>query len=475
VERIGLNLRKSLEKYEEIRIWLQLQESGRVLDRAGRKLCNIRIESPIGGLEDTLTLTVSDKDAEFALASTRPFGTRAEQQWTQQSMSSSNLPMPTREMFNPIKQIGTLLFESLFEGKRETLYRRCLEYSKEQGTGLRLRLLFSDPELEALPWEFLHDGEDFVNLSTMLHVVRTPSSIQLSSPKPASKRLRILAVACEPYEGALGAKKDLDFLQTLTQSFPQLELHTLYQCSPASLIGKVASLDFEVFHFSGTGIINVRGNQDELFLTDNKSNAEINWRLARELQKKSELQLILFSACHTGRIAKDFAETDQTCTIGISSVISDVACVAFVDGFYNEILIGGSLEVAVAKGRQKMVMHNPGGNEWGLPIFYMPTVSSPFFIQVPEINFEKRLARAPKTLETVTLSPDVQREQEKLYRQLELTHTNLNALEAIKASYKGKVPKSIESQISESQKKQQELNMRLNEIASSQSKQREVP
>jgi hypothetical protein len=461
-------LQTDLGKYEEMEIWMELLG----FDKQGQKLHHVRINSPIGKSDDELRLNVSDKDAEFALASTSSFGQRVGQPWAQESMSSEDYPMRAREVFDPIKQIGNRLFSNLFEGSREILYRRSLEYSKQRGKGLRLRMLISDPELEALPWEFLHDGYDFVNLSANSPLVRTPvrsfDSNPMRPPKPANERLRVLAVASEPGEGCLGAEKDIDLLKSLQDSFPQFELHALCNPPPQQLIETVRSWDFDLFHFNGTGI-DVFGDKQELLLVDNRSseNADVNWRLVQELRKKQELQLLFFNASHTGRIAREFAQTVQACTIGIDSTISNLSCLAFAEGIYNGILMGQPLERAVAKGRQSVDKQNPGSREWGLPIFYMPMSSSLFLVKPLETSLEKETKYISEAPETVPLDPVSQRELEKLNRQLKLLYANLNALEAAKkSSYKGNVKKSIASQISEVQKIQQELKVRLDEITS---------
>jgi hypothetical protein len=54
-----------------------------------------------------------------------------------------------------MKKLGEILSTSLFEGRTAKLYQQALEAAGTNSQGLRIRLSFNDPALDALPWEFL--------------------------------------------------------------------------------------------------------------------------------------------------------------------------------------------------------------------------------------------------------------------------------------------------------------------------------
>jgi len=53
--------------------------------------------------------------------------------------------------------LGRTLFQHLFSGEIEDVYRASLGYARAQGKGLRIRLRLEPPELSAIPWEYLYD------------------------------------------------------------------------------------------------------------------------------------------------------------------------------------------------------------------------------------------------------------------------------------------------------------------------------
>jgi hypothetical protein len=91
------------------------------------------------------------------------------------------------------------LFTTLFEGKPTYLYNDLLGRAgaRDQREGLRLRLVTDEPDLAALPWEFLYDvyRENFVALSGNTSVVRQRRTETPFDPMPPLKPpLRLLIV-----------------------------------------------------------------------------------------------------------------------------------------------------------------------------------------------------------------------------------------------------------------------------------------
>ncbi|HSR11065.1 MAG TPA: hypothetical protein VLS90_06440, partial [Thermodesulfobacteriota bacterium] len=73
---------------------------------------------------------------------------------------------------DPIKDLGKMLFSSLFEGRRDIFFRRAFRSATSEGKGLRLRFQIESPVLAKLPWETLHDGQDFISLPGRAPVFR---------------------------------------------------------------------------------------------------------------------------------------------------------------------------------------------------------------------------------------------------------------------------------------------------------------
>ena len=100
---------------------------------------------------------------------------------------------------DPAVDLGVQLFAALFAGPREAFYRQAQETANAAGQGLRLRCSLADTEAAALPWELLHDGRDFVALSTRTPLVRRVERGQEPLPPPLSS-VRVLAAVAQPIE-----------------------------------------------------------------------------------------------------------------------------------------------------------------------------------------------------------------------------------------------------------------------------------
>ena len=71
-----------------------------------------------------------------------------------------------------VERMGRELFGRLFGNEGQIFFMRAREEALARQRGLRLRLDTSNPTVALVPWEFLHDGRDFINLSSSSPLVR---------------------------------------------------------------------------------------------------------------------------------------------------------------------------------------------------------------------------------------------------------------------------------------------------------------
>src|SRR5579859_5330698 len=94
------------------------------------------------------------------------------------------------------KSIGIELFDSLFQSEVKKLYHDVKTRSVQQQSVMRLRLQIVPPELSTLPWELLHDNEQYLclNRHPMILFARVPTAIVRRRALGYNPPLRLLGM-----------------------------------------------------------------------------------------------------------------------------------------------------------------------------------------------------------------------------------------------------------------------------------------
>jgi hypothetical protein len=302
-----------------------------------------------------------------------------------------------QDTLDPLREIGQKLFVSLFEGERGSLYRHALAMADSRGRGLRLALAADDAELAALPWEFLHDGQSFVNLSARTPVVRLRLPDVAQPPRellPPATRLQMLAVIADVTDVNAGNVEPFrKYLEQLPATSSQLELTVLHGATPDRLYEALGKDHYHVLQFVGSGVDLAYGEQALLMMDGQGQPAPVRFSDLKMMLMgvdQPELRLVHLAACKSELLARALNELFP-CTVGIRELITVRAAVAFTAGLLESILAGQSLVTAVSRGRQRVDVDYPGSREWGLPVLYLDTSA---------VN-SRLLARAPAAWETL--------------------------------------------------------------------------
>ena len=99
-----------------------------------------------------------------------------------------------------VQNFGKTLFDALFTGEIRSRYDVSCERAAQGEQGLRLKLRIQDPQLAALPWEFLYDPQqaEYVCLSRNTPVVRYLELPQRIRSLEVTPPLRILGMIANP-------------------------------------------------------------------------------------------------------------------------------------------------------------------------------------------------------------------------------------------------------------------------------------
>ncbi len=104
----------------------------------------------------------------------------------------------TKETFHI--EFGKNLYSKVLSGKLGEYFKNSSDNAKKSGRGLRICLQFDEhaQNIAALPWEFLHDGSDFLITNKNTLISRFPAGINRIKPDPLESILRILVVVSSP-------------------------------------------------------------------------------------------------------------------------------------------------------------------------------------------------------------------------------------------------------------------------------------
>jgi len=263
----------------------------------------------------------------------------------------------------------------------------------EPSTGVRLRLVTSEPRLSGLPWEYTYlsllgreDPADFLVLYPTVSLVRherlplAPGELRGADPTD----LRLLAVTANapgyPELDLNGERRALEAaLARLPPDLPGLTYRPVVE-NPTpgelqtSLVGGA-----HLFHFAGHGGVNAGGGYLALPSADGRSVQFGADRLGKLLQAAG-VRMAVLGACDSGRRGQSQwagVVTDLVAGAAIPAVVAmqypvrNSAAVAFAGAFYTAIAAGLSVDEAAWAGRFSLLDPDDLSASWGIPVLYL--------------------------------------------------------------------------------------------------------
>jgi len=279
------------------------------------------------------------------------------------------------------RDLGTLLFETVFGGKVLTFWNQRFLETQKAGRGLRLRLHLG-PELWDWPWEMLCDpSEGFLAVNPETPVVRYVERADIIRPLRVRPPLRVLAVTASPSGlSPVGIEEELGDLEKSLAELRRpewVELEILRKATRETLRVALLEGDFHVLHFVGHGAFNAERGQGAIFLEreDGSPDPVDGLALSVLLQAQPRVRLVVLNACNgaRGSLADPFASLAQSllqaripAVIAMQSAVSDRAALTFARHFYESLSLRKPVDRAVTDARHAMFFL--GSGEWGSPV-----------------------------------------------------------------------------------------------------------
>ncbi|MCP4536518.1 MAG: CHAT domain-containing protein [Chloroflexi bacterium] len=291
---------------------------------------------------------------------------------------------------DPVRD-GQELFEALFEDK---VLRQAWAEARGQSAQRRIRLHIdaSAPELHALPWELLHEGDTMLSANA-----DTPFSRYLAVSEPwdsavEERPIRVLAVLSNPEDledmynlAPLDTDVERAILEKALFALDEDAIELDFLDPPMTLerIEEALQGGYHILHYVGHGVFNKRREQAALYLQDEEGDAEIVRdkafikMLARQSQDKRP-RLIFLAACQstTRSTANAFLGlAPRLVAAGVPAVVAMQDFVAIKTArklslaFYWRLAEHGMVDCAMNEARSTLL--TTGQPDAAVPVLFM--------------------------------------------------------------------------------------------------------
>jgi tetratricopeptide (TPR) repeat protein len=315
-------------------------------------------------------------------------------------------------------EFGKELYTKVFTGKLGEYFKKSLEEAQDNDMGLRICLRFDEKaqEIAVLPWEFLHDGSDFLVTSRNTLISRLPSGIKKIKKAPLKSILRMLVVISSPDDpkvAPLNTELEQEVILEAVDKLQRdhkMEVDFTEDATFETIQGYLNEKDYHIVHFTGHGIFDQDKGKGYLVLEtgDGKARMVDNSAIADLLEGRS-VRLVVLSACQSGKTSNKEAYADLARILARKKIpavaamqysILDLSATKFANSFYQAIASGKPVDLALTEARIAMKNAEKSNSvDFATPVLYL---CDPDCLAVSKIKPE-----APELFDKLTMLGDV--------------------------------------------------------------------
>jgi ligand-binding sensor domain-containing protein len=289
-----------------------------------------------------------------------------------------------------LRFLGESLYAGLFSPTAETHLRKHAALGRR---GVRLRLRFEDtPSLAALPWEFLHGGDDlrFLAVQADVALVRDLSPEKAEGAPRTRPPLKLLVAWAMPQD--LQPLDVAEEVAVIEEAFARqvargrAHVQVLAHARPETFVPAVQE-GYDLIHFIGHG--GVQDGGGVLYFEDEDGDA-VSMAQAELVALLAEMptftdktpKLVVLNACRTaepvmGKSLMGLAEAlvvegRVPAVVGMGYPVTGRSAAVFSRAFYETLVRHGQVDHAVTVGREALfVQVEAGQRDWGVPRLVM--------------------------------------------------------------------------------------------------------
>ena len=292
------------------------------------------------------------------------------------------------EREEPHIEFGKMLYSRVFSGELGEYFSKSLKEVQENGSGLRISLRCDEdvPEIATLPWEYLHDEEDFLITRRSILISRLPAGVKKKELAPLDSVLRMLVIISAPDDpriSPLNTEKEQEIILEAVDKLEReqkIKVDFTEDATFENIEGYLNERNYHIVHFTGHGI-NIDGKGHLVFETEDRKAKLIDNKTLSDLFSERGIRLVVLSSCESakgsnkeafGDLASMLSQRRIPAVVAMQySVIDDVAT-KFAYNFYKTISDGKPVDLALKEAR--IVMKNSeksNGLDFATPVMYL--------------------------------------------------------------------------------------------------------
>jgi Uncharacterized protein conserved in bacteria len=294
------------------------------------------------------------------------------------------------EREEPHIEFGKILYSRVFSGKLGEYFNKSIQEVQKNGSGLRISLRFDEevPEISTLPWEYLHDGKEFLITRKSILISRLPLGTAKLTSKPLESMLRMLVIISgpdDPRVQPLNTNKEQEIILKAVGVFnrqQKIKVDFTEDANFENIQDYLIEKDYHIVHFTGHGFFDEISEKGYLlFENENENPKLIDNEEVADLFSERGIRLVVLSSYQTakGSNRKSFADlASMLSRKGIPAVVAmqysilDKVATKFAHTFYRTIASGKSVDLALKEARLAIKnLEKSNGADFATPVLYL--------------------------------------------------------------------------------------------------------
>ncbi len=339
-------------------------------------------------IDATLTIKITGRDEHYFIEANGPDGIKVNRHEFTISFSPDQLAnldllkkKPRNLSLDEITNIGQTMYHAIFHSDIESAFGEIKHLLRED-TGARIRLVIEPAELAVLPWEMMHDGQDFIALRSNFPLVRGVSDAQETRKTSVRGPLKILYVWAEPSDlPRLDLQKTAESIQGFLVKNKKIQFDILPHATKEK-INSALLKDYHIFCFAG------HGTESNLYVESRDTHELISTHaLIRMLEGKNTIRLVLLAACKTGEkvnrqegsFAEILAEKAVPAIVAMQYEIFDEEANRLTARFFETLSSFRPIDVALSEARKTIADERKNIRDVFAPVLFLQTKTSNIF------------------------------------------------------------------------------------------------
>ena len=343
---------------------------------------DLQLELTDDGYRTTvLTAPAGSAAAPFTL----PFAPREQHRLIQQLLQDPGADETRRAaQFAAARDLGGKLFDALFHGPIQECWQTSWRMAYQERATLHLRLHLADePDILAIPWEYLYDPtrDEFIALSAHTPLARYTGRAHQMLPLAVTPPLRVLVVMSGPagYPPLPIGQEWRDLVDTV--DYLAADRRVIFEKLPRptllDLQRRLRQQEFHVLHFIGFAIQDPQTRESVLVFEDENERGRLvsGQHLGSLIAGHYALRVALISTRNAARVpgidpgarvTEHLVQRGAPAAVFQPCKLLDRPSLAFIHQFYTMLADFHPIDLAVAEARRAVQLEE-GGAGWGLP------------------------------------------------------------------------------------------------------------